>query len=156
MISAATYCLGVPRNGADDRPWRRGEGVFYHLTKTVGGEYFPTLGVCCDTTSTIPLLTCVSSFRVSFSHRPVGICRMQWSSSSVPGVSIRSPPHVVQIIDNRSSTMNRKVYNVAKNQYHGVVFLFGPRGKQWVLVWSWRFSFRSFLNCFYQFLYFNR
>lgn len=37
------------------------------------------------------------------------------------------------------------------------VWCFGSDQKEtWVLVWSWRFSFRSFLYCFYQLLYFNR
>jgi hypothetical protein len=98
-------------------------GCLFSSDRDCRGWIFPHFGVFCDTTSTVPLLTCVSSFRVSFSHRPVGICRMQWSFPSVPGVSIGSPSHSTNI-NNRSSNMNRKVHNVAKNPYHGVVFRF--------------------------------
>lgn len=126
MISAAIYCLGVPRNGADDRSWRRGEGVFYHLTKTVGGDYFMfwfavTLHLynyCCA----------VSACRLVIDLQVVAV----YSGALLlrPGFPYVPPP-VVQIIDNRSSTINRKGYHVPKNPSHGVVFRFGPREKHW-------------------------
>jgi hypothetical protein len=93
LNSAVTYCLGVLRNGADATTGHAGtERVSCIIWPRLSPKWIlPHRGLCWDPTSTIPLFTRVSSFRVSRSHRCVGSCRMQWNSSSAPGVSIGSP-----------------------------------------------------------------
>jgi len=66
----------------------------------------------------------------------------------VPEVSIGSPSCSTNNRYNRSSTMNHKVYNVAKKPYHDVMFRFGSEGKPGSWSGPGDFRFAPFCTAF--------